>query len=135
MQKLKKLKILFLPAWYPSETHPVSGIFIQEHAKAVSQYCNIRVLYAERADTPSGSFYQCEEKVEDGLETLRIKYQKSPIPKTTYFIYLWSILKGFHKLVNSGWIPDIIHAHVYSAGVPAVLLGKIYKIPVVITEH
>jgi len=37
--------------------------------------------------------------------------------------------------MREGWKPDIIHAHVFSAGVPAVILGKIYKIPVVITEH
>lgn len=32
----KRLKILFLPAWYPSEVNPIDGIFVQEHAKAAS---------------------------------------------------------------------------------------------------
>lgn len=46
-----------------------------------------------------------------------------------------SLFVGFHKLVKEGWKPDIIHAHVFTAGVPAVILGKLYRIPVVITEH
>ena len=32
----KRLKVLFLPAWYPSELNPVGGIFVGEHAKAPS---------------------------------------------------------------------------------------------------
>lgn len=135
MKESKKIKVLFIPVWYPSEKHPVSGIFVQEHAKAVSSYCNLRILHTERADNFKTRIFQYEEEVEDGLKTLRVKFRKSPIPKTTYFLYLWSIWNGFRILLKQGWKPDIIHAHVYSAGVPAVLIGKMYKIPVVITEH
>lgn len=37
--------------------------------------------------------------------------------------------------MKGGFKPDVIHAHIFSAGVPAILLGKLYGIPVVITEH
>jgi len=136
MPRQKRLKILFLPAWYPSKKNPVAGIFVKEHAKAVSLYNEVVVLYSEGCDKNLKKTWKIiSDKIEDGIRTIRIKYRKSPIPKTTYFIYLWSIFRGFCKLLNEGWKPDIIHAHVYSAGVPAVILGKIYKIPVVITEH
>ena len=135
MKKTKRLKILFIPAWYPSKKNSVVGIFIKEHAKAVSLYNDVIVLCSERIDHSLRNFYKIENNIEDDIRTLRIYYRRSPIPKTTYFIYLWSIFKGFRKLIDEGWKPDIIHAHVFSAGVPAVILGKIYKIPVVITEH
>ncbi len=132
----RKLKILFLPAWYPSTKNPVAGIFIREHAKALSLYDKVLVLYNEGCDERFKKSWQIiSDQNEDGIRTIRIRHKKSPIPKTTYFIYLWSIKQAFKKLLREGWRPNIIHAHVYSAGVPGVILGKIYKMPVVITEH
>ena len=34
-----------------------------------------------------------------------------------------------------GWRPDVIHAHVFEAGFPAVLLGRRLGCPVVVSEH
>ena len=135
MANNKHLKILFIPAWYPSKQNSVAGIFIKEHAKSVSLYNEVIVLYSEGIDYSIKNFFEIEDNIEDGIRTLRLHYRKSPISKTTYFVYLWSIFWGFRKLLHEGWKPDIIHAHVFSAGVPAVIIGKIYKIPVVITEH
>lgn len=50
MPENKKLKILFLPAWYPSAKNPVEGIFIKEHTRAVSLYDEVVVLYNEGYD-------------------------------------------------------------------------------------
>jgi len=136
MSKNKRLKILFLPTWYPSEEKPVAGIFIQEHAKAVSLYNEVLVLYNEGYDESLKKSWQIiSDEKEDGIRTIRVRHKKSPIPKTTQFIYLWSIRQTFNKLLKEGWRPDIIHAHVYSAGVSAVLLGKRHKIPVITSEH
>jgi len=133
--KKNHLKILFIAGWYPSKKKPVSGIFIKEHAKAVLLYNEIIVLCSEGIGHSTKNIYKIEDNIEDGIRTLRLRFQKFPIHKITYFICLWSIFQGFRKLMNEGWEPDIIHAHTFSAGVPAVILGKIYKIPVVITEH
>ncbi len=131
-----RLRILFIPAWYPSEKNPINGVFIKEHAKSVQLFNDVVVLYSEGSDKTLNKFWKIvSDKKEDGIRTIRIRYRKSPIPKTTYLIYLKSIEKAFKKLLNEGWKPDIIHAHVYSAGVPAVILGKKYDIPVAITEH
>ena len=133
---MKRLKILFITWRYPSKENPVSGIFLREHAKAISLYNDIVVLIREDID-PSirRGFYRIDDNIEDGLRTLRLRYRKSPIPKTTYLIYLWGMLSAFRKLLKEGFNPDVIHANVYKAGVPAVLLGKLYKITVVISEH
>lgn len=173
-----RLKVLFLPAWYPSEIHPIAGVFIKGHAKAASLYNDIVVLYAygDPSPQPKG-LYRVSEDIEDGIRTIRVRYggilayakrrllaafpkpgrnqgdagksdsKSNPAlsilkkPLTIPFfiagdlIYYWSIFATFRRLVKEGWKPDIIHAHVYTAGVPAVILGKLYGIPVVITEH
>jgi len=132
----ERLEILFLPAWYPSNKNPVNGVFVKEHAKAVSLYNDVVVIYSEGIDKDTkGLCKVVSDREEEGIRTIRIKHRKSPIPKTTYFIYLWSIFSVFRKLLKEGWRPNIIHAHVYSAGVPGIILGRIYKIPVIITEH
>jgi UDP-N-acetylglucosamine:LPS N-acetylglucosamine transferase len=136
MQKNERLKILFLPAWYPSEKNPVAGIFIKEYAKAVSLYNEVVVLYSEGHNRNLRKIWDTiSDKNEDGIRTIRIQHKNFFIPKVTYLFYLLSIKKTFRKLLKEDWMPNIIHVHVYSAGVPAIILGKIYKIPVVITEH
>lgn len=179
--KNKRLKILFLPAWYPTEENPVSGIFIKEHAKAVSLYNDVVVLFAYLDPFPQPRrlcrFYRISEDIEDGIRTIRVRYgailayAKDRLFKTfpkldknqgntdksilesnavinvlknllriPYLIvrgllHYWSIFVAFRGLVKEGWRPDIIHAHVYSAGVPAAVISKLYKIPLIITEH
>lgn len=136
MEKKERLKCLFLPTWYPSNENRVAGVFVREHAQAVSLYNDVTVFYNEGAEKDVNGLYKLvSDKTEYGIRTIRITHRKSPMPKTSYFCYLWSIWREFRKLIEGGWRPDIIHAHVYSAGVPGVFLGKIYKIPVVITEH
>lgn len=170
VSKHNRLKILFLPAWYPSETNPVAGVFIKEHARAASLYNDIVVLYAYVDPRPQRRhLYRVSEDIEDGIRTIRVKYsgillylwrklaaknQKREgssdskakatilgkllaIPRILVgdLLYCWSIFATFRKLAREGWKPDVIHAHVFTAGVPAVLLGKLYRIPVVITEH
>jgi len=46
--KNTKLKVLFLPSWYPNETSPQNGDFIQRHAQAVSELCDVTVLFLKR---------------------------------------------------------------------------------------
>lgn len=131
---MKKLKILFIARSYPSRKKPISGIFIKEHAKAVSLYEEVVVITSEY-DTDLKSIYKIDADMEDKIQVLRVSYRKSPIIKTTYFIYLWGIFSAFRVLIKKRWYPDIIHSHIYSEGVPAIILGRYYRIPVIISEH
>ncbi|MDT8300097.1 MAG: glycosyltransferase [Sedimentisphaerales bacterium] len=108
---------------------------MKEHAKAVSLYNDIVVLHILETHSTSKNCYETSDILEDGIRTIRIKCHKSLIPKTTCFIYLFSVWKILRKISRDKFKPDIIHAHIYSAGVPAVIVGKLFKIPVVITEH
>jgi len=172
MQQNKgRLKVLFLPAWYPSEVNPVAGIFVKEHARAASLYNDIVVLYAYPDPSPKPwKLYRNSEDVEDGIRTIRVRYggifpylwrkltrggngkgtssslgskhatisgKLLRIPRVVIGdpLYFWGIFTAFRRMKKEGWKPDIIHAHVFTAAVPAVLLGKLYGIPVVHTEH
>jgi glycosyltransferase involved in cell wall biosynthesis len=129
------LKILHIAGWYPSKDNPAAGIFVREHVKATALYNDVVVIYSEGVDLGIRSYYQVEDNIEDGIRTLRLRYRKLPVPKTTYFVYLKSMFYAYRKLLKEEFKPALIHAHVYSAGVPAVLIGKRYGIPVIVTEH
>ena len=45
MNKEKKIKVLFLSAWYPNRYDAMAGLFVRKHAEAVSLYCDVTVLY------------------------------------------------------------------------------------------
>jgi glycosyltransferase involved in cell wall biosynthesis len=63
------------------------------------------------------------------------KVSRILVMATEDLLYYWCIFTSFRKLVNERWRPDVIHAHVFTAGVPAILIGWFYRIPVVITER
>ncbi|MFB0516675.1 MAG: glycosyltransferase [Candidatus Neomarinimicrobiota bacterium] len=131
----KRLKVLFLPSWYPSEENPIHGIFIQEHAKAAALYDDIVVLYVHEPQLARRAVLEFSDATEHGIRTIRIRYRRSWNPLITGIRYYWNILRGFIYLIRHRFRPDVIHAHIYKAGVPAVLLGWLYKITVMITEQ
>jgi len=59
----------------------------------------------------------------------------SPVNIIGLILLVLSSMLAFRRLLKTGYKPDVIHAHVFTAGVPAIILGRLYKIPVVITEH
>lgn len=128
MTNKDRLKILFIPACYPSKQNSVAGIFIKEHAKAVALFNEVVVLYSEGIDHSIKNFYKIENNIEDGIRTLRLRYRKSPIPKTTYFIYLLSMLKVFHNFLNSNQI-NLFYLWLVVLTVPfSLLLGFLISI-------
>lgn len=136
MSAKKDLKILFLPGWYPSEKNLIYGIFVREHAIAASLYDDVIVLYNERGDKKCKQLWKVfSDQKEEGIRTVRIRHKELLIPKISYFIYLYSIIMSFHNLIKKGWRPDVIHVHGLSAALPGVILGMLYHLPFVITEH
>jgi len=136
---MRRLNVLFITSWYPSREQPLRGIFVREHAKAVALYADVVVLHCPEPDPNPGLGWQCERETDlaltQGITTYRSRYRISPLPKTSYLVYLWAALRAFRHIVASGFRPDVIHAHIYEAGVPASLIGKLCGIPVVVTEH
>lgn len=131
---MRRLKILFITNWYPSPANPVTGIFIKDYAKAVSRHHDVTVLHTFKSSNPIKCTNSISESIEDGIKTIRINHKVLPIPRINILVRTWSTLCWFRRILKEGYKPDIIHAFVYSAGLPAVILGRFYQIPVVITE-
>jgi L-malate glycosyltransferase len=134
-----RLKVLFLTEWYPTSEQPVGGIFVREHAKAVRLYDDVSVLHCAGADPKLPSLWRMEaeadELLSEGIPTCRVWRRRLPIRRISYLLYLWSVLQAVRRLRAQGYRPDIIHGHIYEAGAAAVMLGRLYGLPVVVTEH
>jgi len=127
----RRYKALFIPAWYPSAENPTAGGFVREHAQAVSLYDDVTVLYVQTVPPLRGSDrFSWREQMDDGIPTVRLR-----VPHIKALSYTLAVLAAYHRLALRGYRPDVIHAHEYIAGLPAVLIGRLHRIPVVVTEH
>jgi glycosyltransferase involved in cell wall biosynthesis len=134
------MKVLFITNWYPTRGFSYGGVFVREHAKAVRAAGNeVVVLHLARASKACRELWNMEEELDpglnEGISAYHVHHRSMPLRGMSYPLYLWSAVKAFRRLRAEGFVPDVIHAHVYDAGVPAVMIGKRNGIPVVITEQ
>ena len=126
----KKLKVLIVPKWYPRKKKPVSGIFVHEFAKAISRYCDVAVLFGYE-NSSIKKLYEIHYKKMDNIKVFYV-YHKKII--SSYICYMVAMFLAFRK-IKKKFYPDIIHVHVYTAGILPLLLKHLYKIPYILTEH
>lgn len=129
------MNVFFLTQWYPTPESPINGIFIREHARAISLFHNVFVVYVKGVQESDYSTPKILIDEDEHLTTFTISYPQSWLPKTAWWQRINLVFKVFNKLVNSGNQPDIIHANVYNTADLAALLRKRYRIPAVLTEH
>jgi len=135
----ERLRVLFVTAWYPNSRSPMEGVFVQEHARAVQIYDDVAVLHLAGHDRSVKWLFHLEEERNEsltaGLPTLRSVHRKLPVPGLSSMAYGAGAMAAVHFIEQRGFRPDIVHAHVYSAGWPASLIAGWRRIPMVLTEH
>jgi glycosyltransferase involved in cell wall biosynthesis len=128
-------KVLIATRWYPSEESPANGLFVKEFVKATALHNNVVVLFGELTSSGHSRFpYEISDRVEDGIRTVRFIYKR----RFMKLHRLINFIASTHCLMNimiEDERVDIIHLHVYLASLPAVIFAKLYRIPLVITEH
>jgi glycosyltransferase involved in cell wall biosynthesis len=134
--------ILFLPKWYPCRNMTLSGIFIQRHAKAISNLIDVVVLYAIYDENLRSKWIEKEEKIEQGVLTIRYYYKKrftgiSQLDKFIKFlIYFLCFIKGYRYITLKRGKPVLIHVHVLlRTGIFACFKKVFSNIDYIISEH
>jgi glycosyltransferase involved in cell wall biosynthesis len=129
------MRVLVVPKWYPWADRPVFGIFCQEQARALATRHDVVVLASDAVRAPDFSVFELSDGVEGGLRTLRVRYRRPRFRPAAMACQVVGMLAALRRLRRQGWRPDIVHAHVYSAGLPALVLGRVSRAPVVVSEH
>jgi glycosyltransferase involved in cell wall biosynthesis len=128
----RHVKVLFLTSSYPVPEFPVLGIFVREHAQAVSRHAEVAVAHIER--TKGVRSIRVEDGGDAEFRSVRVRYPASPAP-LSYLSNVVAAALAYRRLRRSGFEPDVIHAHFFLAGAPAILLGRMLRKPVVVTEQ
>lgn len=124
----RRLHVLVVPAWYPSPEDPVAGIFVRDQARVVALNHDVTVLAPPSAAAPVAV-------VEDGVRVIRLPAARTGRRLTRRMAELRAMSAAVARLQEEGRPPDIVHAHVYSAGFLAVLIGFRWRLPVIVSEH
>lgn len=123
----KDLRVLFIVSWYgPKGPSPTGGIFHYELVRELNKYCKCAIFYPYDRD----SAIPFEKNIEWDIETYRSRYRLQDKVKNR--VYMIKCMKYIVKTFK----PNIIHGNVATeAGRFAVMLGRMFRIPVVISEH
>ncbi len=137
------MKILWLCSWYPHRGSPYEGDFIQRHARALSDFAAISVIYVCQ-DGPASVVNQDEETVNafngSTERVIYFKFTKTGIQILDTIIYnirYYSVYKReIKRYIATEGKPDLVHVHV---PMKAGILGKWVKgkwgIPFIVSEH
>ena len=134
-------KILFIPSWYPSETDPISGVFIKEQAHALATQNDVAVLIPGLSSWRE-TLQQKQLSTVDRSGPVHVyrEFARPLIPhgpeRVDYQTFARAAHNGFKKVLDEFGKPDVIHSHVVlPAGYSALKLAERYSIPIVHTEH
>ncbi|MES2396891.1 MAG: glycosyltransferase [Bacteroidota bacterium] len=133
-----RYNILFLTKWYPNKFDPQLGVFVKKHAKAVSDLCNVNVLYV-CADEYATTTYETILSDPEGFTEIIVYYKKdNSILKSIInpFRYIKANRIGIREVQKTLGVIDLIHVNVLNRpGLIALLINKLKGIPFIITEH
>ncbi len=122
-----RIRVLHMVSWYHSITDPNPiPTFHTELCIELNKHCDVAIYYPYERNM-SEEFSKTEEF---GITTYRSAYKLEKKARNRLYMYraMKRIIEDFH--------PDIIHGHVATeAGRFATGLGKLFGIPVIITEH
>ena len=121
------MRVLVVPKWYPWPDRPVFGAFCREHAHALAREHDVVVLASDAVRGAGFAAYELGDALEDGLRTMRVSYRRPEFRPAAMATQLAGLLSALGRLRGEGWRPEIVHAHVYSAGLPALALGRLSR--------
>ncbi len=137
----QRLKILWLPAWYPSRVDFLVGDFIQRHALAVCKFVDIVILSIVRDESLISKTTLIETEKKEGLTIYTGYYnsgKKNVFLKKAilFFLYFKLLFKLYKIAINQHGEFNLIHVHVsLRQGLFAIWLRLTKRISYVITEH
>lgn len=127
----QKLNIAFLCSWYPSRVHPGGGIFIQQHAEAVSTEHPVFAIHII-SDENNKENIEIDASIINGVSTY-IAYLK---PTKNPLLKLYRYLKAYRKIKTQLPKIDLFHVNItFPHGLFALFEKLKNKTPYIISEH
>jgi len=128
------VRVLIVTPWYPWPENPIRGIWAIDHARSLIEEHQVVMLhFSPRED--AGRPFSLSDEVEHGLRTVRITYPPPRFPGPGLRATRAGTLEALDRLGADGFVPEIVHAHIFLSA-PAALTAKSQAgAPLVINEH
>jgi len=123
--------ILVVTTSYPTPESPAAGAFVREYVRATAPTHRSVVLHLERT---TQTHRLRVERAHDEAPVVRVRFPEKPTG-LSYVALLAASAVGYRAVRSDGFRPDVIHAHFLTGAVPAVILGRLLGVPVVVSEH
>ncbi|MBL7912292.1 MAG: glycosyltransferase [Bacteroidia bacterium] len=133
-----KQAILFLASWYPTPHNKNHGIFIRNHALALSNYMPVIVVYAYSTSTAQD--FRIRKNKDGDFEEWLLEYPKSTAPFISFFIKYFRFKKAYKLLLqelikNNVSIKAIQLNVIFPAAIALPIFKDHYKVPHTVVEH
>ncbi len=141
------MRILTFTTLFPNRERPNNAVFIQHRMAAVNRFCDAEVRVVAPVpwypELPLGSKryrrlarVPQQEKIA-GLEVVHPRYLVTPkIGMSLYGLFMFLGVLPVVRRIYQQWPFDIIDAHyVYPDGLAAILLGRAFNCPVVVSAR
>lgn len=126
------MKVLVVSHLYPSDTSPMTGIFVEQQAVALSRLMEIEVLSVSQ--TGRGGVERRQSIHITRVRLGGMRWLPSRLSTLLRAIpYAWSLVRHIRRSPHP---PNLMHAHYgFPDGVVAIFVGRLLRIPVVVTLH
>ena len=127
--KNKKIRVLFVPHWYPTKQNKISGIFIERQVESISKDCDAAVLHVEM----NRKSYTSISENKGFLEVIVYKKKRRPLSLTSFIGYL----EGYRIIKKYFGNFDLFHIQVLypGSGIFVLLMSLLSKKPYIVSEH
>lgn len=124
------MRIAIVTAWYPSNTNPLYGIFIQNQARALSKHCDVTVLLLSWSLIPS-----VKEWNDDGVRVIEKRDFYFPNANENMLNFWATRYVRFFKNIHlqSGF--ELIHCHDHYGAFVGDRIKREIGLPYVCTIH
>ncbi|SCJ97187.1 Glycogen synthase [uncultured Eubacterium sp.] len=136
--------IFLMQSWYtPKDNGKLNDNFFLEQAEAINKNTENRVILLNGGLTDrTGIKCKANYRLQHCFQTCESFSYTRPSFGRARFFQIWAMectyrnfLTVYHEAKRLYGVPDIIHAHSFTAGYCAVNIGHVDNIPVIITEH
>lgn len=147
----RRLKVLVIPSWYPSEQFPAAGIFIYQQVSALEPLCDVAVLHIQevaggvdarvihngKTTIVHGGIGRSLTKAVAPRRTLIRRIRAVSAYYYNKFVGYRRVARAAYEQLRSTWgDADIIHVQaLFPAAQAARAIQRRHPIPYVVTEH
>lgn len=122
-----RLRILLVSGWYPTPEEQGSGTFVRDQARAAAQLCDVAVVTQAGHDAP-------RDGIDEGVRVLRVvPFEQAGLLSNVKRLLV--VDAAVRQLRQEGAAPDVVHGHVFYGAFLAVVIARLRRLPVVVSEH